>query len=186
MKAMRKFATERVLTATSHSFLRVSWVSLANQLNLPLGRGKSQAGPNLANGAGAGTGKAWPPPSWSPRWWCGQRHFQSEPLVPSRHQGPLLLQNPQESSEGLSDILDIDSFPPVHKVGIDEALGIKGGQHHLLFPCGMDFGLEWPWVDLPQPLFGLLLGVSCLEGPCRLIHCDNIVQHGHQVMVKNH
>lgn len=53
-----------------------------------------------------------------------------------------MLQNLQELTESLDYVLGIDRSLPWYIVGVEEATGIEEGRHHLLFPNGVDFGLD--------------------------------------------
>ena len=63
----------------------------------------------------------------------------------------------QNSGQGLYNVGQIHDSTPGHHVGGDGAIEIKKGQDHQLGPAGMDFGLNWPWLALFDPLLALFL-----------------------------
>ncbi len=73
---------------------------------------------------------------------CAQGHypcFETSSLwLPAPASSAL---KPSGTEWGTQWCIGIDCSPPWHEVGVDEALGIKEGQHHLLFPCGVDLAL---------------------------------------------
>ncbi len=109
-----------------------------------------------------------------------------EPPVPGRHLRPLLLLNHPELAQGIHAVLGVHRGSPGHIVHVDEALGIKEGQDHLLHPGHMDLGLDQPRLSLHMLLLALLLGLGCVKQHRRLIHGDNLVQHRHGVAAEQH
>ena len=58
-------------------------------------------------------------------------------------QRPLLLHPLQKHFESADDVNGIDSSPPGHHIGVDEALSVVEGKHHLLDPAGLSLALEF-------------------------------------------
>jgi hypothetical protein len=81
-----------------------------------------------------------------------------EPQLSCSHSWPVLLGNLQELAQDIPDVVDIYCGLPWHLVGVDEALGVKEGQDHLLAPVSLDLGLDGARRALSEPLFSLLLG----------------------------
>ncbi len=78
LKAVVKSAAKRVLTAPSHSFLRVSWVRVLPVSSLfTQGNRKKSAGAKSGGGCMI-TWNPWPPSSMYPQRQCEQAHCLSE------------------------------------------------------------------------------------------------------------
>jgi hypothetical protein len=89
----------------------------------------------------------------------------------------LLVQNPQESSEGPSDVLGVDNSPPGHEVGVAEILRIEKGQYHLLLPHGVALSLDWPRLAFFKA------SVVQARG-CSTVITDRILQHENSSIIR--
>ncbi len=109
-------------------------------------------------------GSAWPPSSQSPWWWCAQEHYTNETMNPQPHHGPLLLEDLQELTYGIHDVVGIHRGHPGHIVGVAEVLRVKEGQDHLLAPAVLHLCLDGARLALSQPLLALLLILGVWKG----------------------
>ncbi len=72
-----------------------------------------------------------------------------KPPVPSCHLQPLLLENLQEFSSGIHNIVSVHHGPPGHVVGVDETLTVKEGQTICFILDTWTLALIGPGVPFP-------------------------------------
>ncbi len=63
-------------------------------------------------------------------------------------------------------------------MGVDEAARIKEREHHLLAVANLHLCLQWPRLALQGPLLAHSFDLWSVVRNQRLVHCNNVVQHG--------
>ena len=86
---------------------------------------------------------------------------------------PFLPQNIHKPSQGLDVEICVHSLLPVVDGGVDEALGIEGGNDHGHGVAGIPPWPIWGLVLHSGPTFNSGLGLWCVLGLHGCIHCEN-------------
>ena len=106
-------------------------------------------------------------------------------IVPVKHPAlfspmrPLLLQNLWESSEGIHIEGGIDRLPLLDHLGIDEPVGVKEVEDHLLHVARMHPCLNWAWLSLFDTLIAHSFFLRSVEGHHGFVHCKKPGEKSH-------
>ncbi len=100
-----------------------------------------------------------------------------KPLL-GQHLRPFQPQTPPELAQDIDDVGRVDGGAPGGDVHIDEAARIKKCKHHLLAVAGLHLCHQWPRLALQGPLLAYSFGLWSVVRNQRLVHGNNVVQHG--------